>query len=322
MTDLSGFDDPITPESFDDAMKQYHSLTDDPSTPIEVQPQTEINPRLNPNIRVEDYPTSPPEPESPTPPPTRLVPDPVSPPETITVDGQEIPFSLIQDMARFNAFLEANPEAAQRIQRSLDPSYQVVPVSQEQPIMSAPIPPTPQPAQDFQLPSDFDYEDPANRAILDNLNSLRRDLSQTKQVLEAQQQNNAVTEMNKGIENFTNKYSDILTTDDIQAIRLAGQNVFPGYINQTPRDISTAAFRSLEMAMWSIPEVRDKLSNHTAQITLESQKADEERQRKLTALAGGSGGNRSNIPAPEQTGDTRAAIIREIRSAMQNPQAS
>ena len=318
-----GFEE-LNPENVEAVFQRLHSLEDN-GAPIEIPEQEpdEVEPQTTPTVESEAQPTTP----SVTSPPSSPSSTPSQAEDVIEVDGVKYPTALLREFISFDNFLKLNPAAAERMRSAFqEPQAFTSPQPQYAP---------PPPIQDFTpsvptvLPSneELDLEDPTTRYLVANLEQVRQQNAQFQAYLQQQQEQSNLQQLQSGVDTFTSAHSSELSPDEIIRVRqvAAANNYLDGFM-RAGHPIGQATVMALDTAMWTIPEIRAKLSEgqQLAAIQAEQQsetqaRADAARQRRLSALSNGNG-NTSRTPAPTQE-SPRLGLLRGIREALTENQS-
>lgn len=230
-------------------------------------------------------------------------------------DGRKLSKADAARYAQFEQYLIDNPEFTMALQGLSKGDYQLVPVQQQQQETKEETPP------------ELDLDDPNIKWLHDQLESTRGTLTETQQkLLEHEAQLTTQSEatinsvLNRAKVSFQNERS--LSDDEMnQVYELAGSlNVLPSLmapndpITGLPRKVDPldAVEKALEMAYWTVPEFREK----EVQRQLESNRADNERKRKMTSLGGSGGSTKKDVKAPTTKQEINAAMAAEIAAAM------
>lgn len=227
---------------------------------------------------------------------------------------------------KFNQRLAADPKLQYWL-GAYDPDRVPTPgahVGEEQP--TAPATP-PQPVEDT-IPEDVDLDDPTikflyeqNKKLQEELRAVQGVTAQTyEQQVQAQRQavdgliktaKTSFAESNKLTEEEANKILDVAGRMGAAQTYMAGTDPRTGLpiINPNPIEAVTTA---MEMAMWALPEFRNKLVTAEAKTA----RADRIKKSKLTAISGNSGSTNRSTPAPKNDAELRAAMTAEIAADM------
>jgi|SRR5215469_782141 len=324
MTIDSGFGEPFNPEDVEAEMARLHSLEDN-GEPI-ILPNDPNAPDLSEHTEHTEHSEQPPTELPPQPEPAQEAQEAQEPStpsaeedQLINFGGRDIPMSELRGLVQFNDWLTANPDVAQRISTALDPEYELVHRNQQ------PTPPPAPPVQSQQpppiqlqppnLPEDFDYEDPANRYLVDNINSLRE--SQLKMNTYLVEQQNKVNQglIQQGINRFRENNAALTDSDVQQIISESSRYGTIDTLVGRGMDIPTATVQALDYAMWSMPAMRDALYKSRQEILEAQAEQDRNRQSKLTALSGGNGSTGRATPPPPQP-ETGPPNLRGIPNQM------
>lgn len=225
---------------YDDAGIEWPDWIDDPSS----------NPE---DHAVETTPTT--EPTEPTP-----TADPS--PTTITIDGREIPIDEAKSLLQFQTWFANNPDKVPgvlAVMRGQQPS----PTEPAQPPQQITTP-DPQPPQP---PEGFDLDTPRDKFLFDRLQQMTAQQENVQRLMESQLQETArmkvQAEFSQALDQFKKKFPD-LTDAEVESARQAASelNIVGGlatgrFANDPVAGIVTA----LETGMWTIPELRTKLTS-------------------------------------------------------------
>jgi hypothetical protein len=287
LTDDLGLD--LTDEETADAEAMIHRLRetlgyDDESGGEE--PDEEASPASDPaEPPVPEVPDTPEEPEAPPPPPA---------PEPATVDfaGVAIPAEEAKSLVDLRNYLNANPEAAERVKTAIRGAQE--------------------PAPEPQMPEWIDKFDPAQVALWERHVALEKRLGEVEKTttLSAAEaaKARATAEANQGIETFRAAHPE-LSEEDVQKLRLYAVqlNVIDG-LTKT-RSGPEAVAKALDLAYYDHPEFKARASQEpTAKQVKE--KASTERKQKLSALSGTSGS------APRVISNRAPATDHEMKDQM------
>ena len=261
--------------------------------------------------------TPPPAPiEEPPPTPT---PTPSAPEFYDLPDGTRLDRDTIQTYADFHKFLEDNPEFAEVSKRAFE-SIKSATVEDQTPVAVKP-------------PEELDLEDPTIKAMWDVIQAQDSRLNNALQRLASvdttiQTQTEATTEslVNRGVASF--KQQNKLTDEQMTHIRetAARLEILPALMNPVDPvtglarkvDPLAAIEQSLEYAMWTIPEYRDRAVNERIELKAK----EDDRKRKLSKLGGSSGSVPRTAPVPTTKEDRQKAMIAELSEAMFGPSQS
>jgi hypothetical protein len=233
-------------------------------------------------------------------------------------DGISINKEVAESYARFDAFLQANPQIADIIKQSVEQA-QATP---------AQVPPEPAP-----IPEDIDLDNPTVKFLFDQYNSTKTQLDQALQLIQRHDvqlntQTNATAEstVNRVCESFQKEKG--LTDEEVMRIRhiASNLNVMEPYMETTdpitgaPKkpDPLGAVEHALDLAYWSIPEFREKEIERRLKLNRENA----EKQRKLSSLGGSSGSTPREQPTPQTKEEMQAAMIREVADMIGVPPSS
>lgn len=309
MSDIQPQADDQTPESlFEQAMAKIHSMEAPPQPPTEPEPTSEPTPPVPP--------TEPTEPTSEPTPPAEPTPEPgePTPPAEPTADDNLITLGEIklskEDAKRyyeFEQFLKANPGAADGINRYLA-TY-----TPGQP------PPAPTPPPEPELPEFIDKEDPQTQYLISELQSLRQQQAQLIALQQQRAEQENLAAYNRARDSWNSSYN--FSPEELAKIEQTGADlgIMGGMIVNQRLTIEQATAKTLDVALRSLPEVYDRYiaerTNSQRQADNERVKADQERQKKLGALAGRTGA--TSVPTPPATkADVRQAMVNDFATAM------
>lgn len=262
----------------------------------------------------EGEPATVPEPAIPEPPPESPTPT-VEPPtdDFLDLDGTRYPRSQISAAAQFQQHLANDPQLQQLITDYLTGSRIVA----EQPAL--------QPAQPVYDPrTDIDLDDPSTRALYEIVRRQNEQIEQLSSGLRTtydasiqQQQQQINAQYKVAAESFAKDHG--LEDDDVNQISqvAARLGVLPQLMAQvdpvtgTPRapDAIAAFQKALEIAMYQIPEYRDREFRRSV-TTMQ----DEAQKRKLLGAVGGSSGSVARTTTPPRPGSPEAkrAMLAEV----------
>jgi len=248
-------------------------------------------------------------------------------------DGRKVPISIVRELVGFDDFIKNNPVFAQRMQAAFNPDMQIIPTSellqrqqqQQQPQSQSQSQPQQQSQQQFpqnNIPqevdfSQFDTDDPTTAMLVQNVQQLSEQNRQFQAYLEHQQQQQALHEIDLGVQRFR-EINKNLSADDIDLVRRQATElrIINNFVGRG-EDLATATQHSLEYAMWSDPNLRDKMLQTQQQVQQDDLAQARQRQQKLSALAG-TNGNNTPISAPAQETTGRAAFVHALAQQLES----
>jgi hypothetical protein len=295
--------DPAGDEDSDPLAAPPSSPAPSPETPEPDIPPPEGEPEAAPDTTVE-----------PEQPPTSL--DDSN--DFIQLGDERYPRSQIEAAASFQQRLIADPQLQQLITGYL---------TGQTPQLTQPTqtPTTPsQPDISAQPPTDLDLDDPSIRALYqlvtsqsEQLQRLNQGLQTNIEVQAAQQRSQIDALWNQASTSFASDHS--LQPDDVERLSqvAARLGVLPQLMQgvdpitgapSTPDPIN-AFTRSLEIAMWMVPEYRTRETRRTV-----STMQEESQKRKLLGAVGGSSGSvaRTQPPPAPGTPEAKRAMLAEV----------
>jgi hypothetical protein len=263
----------------------------------------------------EGEPATTPEPAAPEPSPE----SPVGPTETdfVEIDGNRYARSQISAAAQFQQHLQSDPRLQQLITDYLTGAQQ----PQPQPAPQAPQAPAQQPYDPY---ADIDLDDPSIRALANIVRQQNDQIQQLSSVTRttfdqsiAQQQQQIDAQYKTAATSFAKDHE--LDDGEVEEIsRVAARlGVLPQLmqgmdpITGTPRppDAIGAFSRALEIAMYQIPEYRDREFRRSV-----TNMQQEQQKRKLLGAVGGSSGSVARTTTPPKPGSPEAkrAMLAEV----------
>lgn len=230
-------------------------------------------------------------------------------------DGLRIDRNQARVYAEFEQFLINNPQVAQAISQAIG---------------AQPEPARPSEPQAPTVPEGLDLDDPAVRALWNELVAQREMVAKTNDLLarhEAQltQQNQSTTEslINNASLQFAKEHN--LSDTEMQRVRdTAGRlQVLPSLLAPTdpltgvPRrvDPMAAIQEAFNIAYWQLPELRER----EMQRLTTKQREDRKRKGKLAALGGTSGSVPRQVNVPNDPAARRKAMIADVAAMMETP---
>lgn len=186
--------------------------------------------------------------------------------------------------------------------------------------VSAPAPALP------TIPQEL-LDDPEMGPVVRLLQAHQADLDQTRQQLAlvtdisvTRAREEVEARITAGVHQFRDAHH--LTEEQVSTLNgiAARLNVIPSLANgidpitneQVPRDAQQAAYRALEIAMWSTPEFRDL----EVQAKVQTRAKDQRRKQKLAGISGGSGSVPRTTPVPQDRRGRELAAVTELREMM------
>jgi hypothetical protein len=238
-------------------------------------------------------------------------------PRRVAVLDREFDEHDARALVEFYDWVRQNPQQAMAIDSYLRGEAQLVPqgYQQSQPQQA------PQQQQAPPEPEHDDLEDldPALRDRLRRIDELEQRIQQYEQVSvqerQAQYQQQVAAAVQRGGQSAQQKYG--LTEEEAQELlgEAAALNIV-GPLAAQRGDPVVAVEEALEIAYWRSPKFREHALTKMAQQEAESAK----RQRKASALSGGSGSVPRNQGAPSNPTDRRSAMVNEISQALNGSQ--
>jgi len=230
-------------------------------------------------------------------------------------------FKLTKDQARYyaelEAYLYANPAAAETIKKALTSQepQATTPTQVEKPAATVP---------DIQLD---EFTDPTVKAIYEKMQEQEAELARLRDstsgitdYVTTQQQQTAESLMNRATSSFKEQHS--LTDEEMSRLTevTARLQILPSLMNPVDPisgqvrkvDPLAAIEEALNTAYWQIPEFRDRAISQT----IESQNRDRQRKQKLSSLQGSSGSVPREAPVPSTEHERRQAMIAEVAGLM------
>ncbi len=228
-------------------------------------------------------------------------------------------FKLTKDQARYyaelEAYLYANPAAAETIKNALQAQQQVKPEEKPKPEPAAPA---------IELD---EFTDPAVKTLYEKLQQQEQELAQLREsttgisdYVSVQQQQTAESLMNRATTSFKDQHS--LSDDEMSRLTeiTARLNILPSLmspvdpISGQPRKVDPLAAieEALNTAYWQIPEFRDRAISQE----IEANNRDRQRKQKLSSLQGSSGSVPREQPVPTTEHERRQAMIAEVAGFM------
>lgn len=281
-------------ESIDDFLKtleadfDYPALSHLSSTPADVidpTPAEEIDEETDDN--------------EPVPP---VVPDEITDPvqpQTVLVNGQQVPLADVQRLWEFDQFLRSNPDAAERVQQAVTPPQSPVPPAAETP-----------PANEVTPPEFLDLEDPKDKFFWDQILANKQQLDtftrQAQQIAEAESQRRYTEDAECAVANFRTQHPNF-NDDQILSLRQHARDMnIIGALAATTSNLIDAFSRNLELAAMDSPDLRTiYLTPEEPPVPTTRQRSDT-RKSKLNSLGGSSGSVPRTTPVSRPMSDREA----------------
>jgi hypothetical protein len=283
------------------------STPEPPSTPPEA-PEPGPGPQPAPS---EGEPETTPEPATPEP-------SPESPDGFVELGGQRYPQSQVEAATQFQQHLSSDPQLQRLITdylTGIPPQTGQIPQSRTTPS---------EPAISVQPPADIDFDDPSLRSLYgliqqqnEQINALSQGLTQTYEQSVVSQRQQINSQWSAAAETFAKDHE--LKDEEVEylgqvAARLQVlpslmQGVDPITGSPAPPDPVRAFSRALEIAMFQIPEYRDREFRRSVQS-----QQQEAQKRKLLGAVGGSSGSvaRTNPPPKPGSPEAKRAMLAEV----------
>lgn len=327
MSDFLG-NDPEHGGVTDEMMERFFADHPDlrPLPPVgQQQPEPERGPEPQPTqpAPTEGEPEATPEPAAPEPPsePSQPSQEPPDAGDFLELEGQRYPKSQLQAAADFQRHLSGDPQ----LQRLITDYLTGVQAPQQ-------IAPEPQP-QTPELPPELDIEDPSVRALYtliqrnneqinNQIAQLSQGLNTTYEQSMAQQRQQIDAQYRTASASFAKDHN--LRDDEVDqlsqvAARLGVlpslmQGIDPITGSPTSPDPVRAFNRALEIAMYQVPEYRDREFRRSVESMQQ-----EAAKRKLLGAVGGSSGSvaRSTPPPQPGTPESKRAMLAEVGAMLE-----
>lgn len=311
----------------DEAMEQFFADHPDLKPLGQTAPPVDVPPDVPPEPQPEPEPephTAPPEGEPETAPDTATPePSPESPDDFVELDGTRYPRSQVSAAAEFQRHLTGDPQLQRLITdyltgQSVQPTQTVTTPSE--------------PAEPAQPPADLDLDDPSVRALYnlvrDQQTYINEQIGQLSQGLRTTYDSSMAAQRNQ-IDGQWRVASAAFAKDhalDQGEVENLGQvaarlGVLPQLMQgvdpitgaPSQPDPIRAFDRALEIALYMVPEYRDKEFRRSV-----STMQQEAQKRKLLGAVGGSSGSVTRTTAPPQPGSPEAkrAMLAEVGSML------
>jgi hypothetical protein len=247
---------------------------------------------------------------------------PPSGPQRVRVLDREFDEADAQALVEFYDWVRNNPQQAVAIDSYLRGQARLVP-SDYDPAGQAQVPAGPSTPPAEPEPDPLDDLDPAVAEVLrerlskvDELSERLQTYEQSYEQAQARQWESQVSSaIQRGQETAATKFG--LSQDEVQELmgEAAGMNIVAPLLSQRG-DPNAAVDEALEIAYWRSPKFREHALTKMALQEAESAK----RQRKASALSGGSGSVPRTDKTPSTSTDRRSAMVSEIAQAVNGTQ--
>lgn len=233
---------------------------------------------------------------------------------TYEVSGQQLTQKELEDLVELQQFIANNEKFASHLQSFFQPSTEPAAVIPEDvPATSIPTGVNPEWLKDPAYKSLVDYTAAQTAPVLQQLTEIKQALDQQRlQSLQAHADAAAAT--------FAEKMG--LNEDEVAKVRrtAASMNIMHTFLQGvdpttgkpiTP-DPQHAAYRSMEVAYWAMPEMRERQVSNQLTAATESKK----KRAKAASLAGSSG-SASRTPTTPTSKDPREAMTQALTEMME-----
>ncbi len=227
-------------------------------------------------------------------------------PEIIEFNGRQIPRDHAQNLVEFYDWARANPQSVAIFDAYLSGQMDLVPKGQQQQQQQAPK--EPEPDLEELIP------DPVVRREVEEMRAWRQQAEQQITQLSTTHMQSQVAQADEAVKQGQTRFQEQFKlsqeeTDKLITV-LANSNMLPVFAQQES-SWSDAVYKGLETMYWATPEYREREMSRKIGIDRDAKR----RQRKASSL-GGSSGSVPRNRKPSTPDETRAAMVADIRAAM------
>lgn len=233
------------------------------------------------------------------------------------VNGQQLTQKELEDLVELQQFIANNEKFAQHLTSFFQPSIEPTPVVPEQL-----VPPTTTTAPPG-IKEEW-LQDPAYKSLVDLTTAqtapVMKQLEEIKAALDNQRLQSLQAHADAAAATFQEKMG--LTPDEVAKVRRAAaqmnimhtfmQGVDPTTGKPITPDPQNAAYRSMEVAYWSMPEMRER------QVSSQLANAQQAKQKRAKAASlAGSSGSAARTPTQPTSKDPREAMTQALTEMME-----